>query len=228
MVDWGQVGKASWELLGPDVQAWKRLAPGGEKASLADFGSAALDASILIPGVGLAGRTAGKAALKVGSSAVRKELGERAAKEAGEAVAKRAKPKQYGKLRAKVRDGAVRKYDKLEASTLKNKKFSSLKESPVTGLAATNTSKRVLGGKLLARAAVNEARYSPVRNALAGVGAGGNGGGELPNPNNGNNVIFLGGGGGGGYGAAGVGGMATGASGFGKLNNTARGDYVNL
>lgn len=39
---------------------------------------------------------------------------------------------------------------------------------------------------------------------------------------------FGGGYGGGGYGAAGVGGMATGASGFGKLNNTARGDYVNL
>ena len=216
MVDWGDVGKASWELLGPDVQAWKRLAPGGEKASLKDFGSAALDASILIPGVGIAGRTAGKVALKGGSKALGVGLKKNAAKAAG---------KQVVPKRAAVRDKAVRAYDKLDASAKKNAQFSSLKGDVIKGVAYKNTSKRVLGGKVLARMAANEARYGLLRDALAGGSGAPTGPGENPT-SQGGGVIILGGGGG--YGAAGVGGMATGAAGFGKLNNSARGDYVNL
>ena len=58
------VGKGAWDILGPDTQARKNLLPGGEEASLKDLGSAALDASVFIPGAGIAAKGVGKAALK--------------------------------------------------------------------------------------------------------------------------------------------------------------------
>lgn len=65
------VGDAAKATAGALVNedAWKRLMPGGEKARASDFANAALDASLLIPGAGIAGlaaRGGAKALLKTG------------------------------------------------------------------------------------------------------------------------------------------------------------------
>lgn len=80
----GTVGKEAFDLLGPDREAWGNIFSGD--ATLADWGSAALDASILIPGAGLGIRTAGKAALKYGGRAATKKAGEAGAKQGAGAI----------------------------------------------------------------------------------------------------------------------------------------------
>lgn len=55
-----------------DKDAWKAIAPGGKKATVSDYANVALDASMLIPGVGLAGGAA-RVAARQGAKALAKE-----------------------------------------------------------------------------------------------------------------------------------------------------------
>ncbi len=78
-----KVGGAAKDVGGALVteEAWKRALPGGEKLRLQDVANMALDASILVPGAGLAGGAA-RIAAKKGLQ----EVGEAGAKKAAQKV----------------------------------------------------------------------------------------------------------------------------------------------
>lgn len=129
--------KTAARFMGPDTEAWGRLMPRGEKASLSDWASAGLDIATFVPGVGLVGKAAGKGALRLGGSAVRDVRGARdigraeaAAKAAREDFAKVA-GRSWDDISSKARSttaksprgqaaGAVRDAESALAQTVRN------------------------------------------------------------------------------------------------------------
>lgn len=93
-----KVGKGIWDTVGPDTEAWGDIFSGD--ATLGDWASAGLDVVTLVPGVGVAGRAAGKVALKGAVKAAGKEGLGHAAKNAakGSAIRNPATQKSLGEM----------------------------------------------------------------------------------------------------------------------------------
>lgn len=97
----GKVGGWAMDAFGPDVQAYKDVLSGD--ADMRDLASIGLDAAMFVPGVGLAGRTAGKLALKGAVKTAGKEGIKHATAASAKGSAIRSKPvrKELGELLGK-------------------------------------------------------------------------------------------------------------------------------
>ena len=200
--------KLTAELLGPDTKAWKRLAPGGERARFTDFLSAGLDASILIPGAGLGVKAGGKLALKGLAKTGSKKAVSKASSQGAKLTKREVNVARADKYQDKL-DNPSTKAGKLATGHHRGK-FNPL-----------NSTRKAMTGKTAALIARNAWQAGGEDLNDEGYGYGYGGGTRQWSG-------FGGGYGGGGYGAEGVGARDGRGSGFGKLNNSARGDYVNL